>query len=74
MLRAKAEISQAELCNIIGLSRQSYSSIESGKKRMAWTTYLSLILFFDSNLDTQEMLRNLKGYPTELFRRINNGK
>jgi len=74
LLRAKAGISQAELCNIIGLSRQSYSSIESGKKKMAWTTYLSLILFFDSNLSTREILRNLKGYPGKLLRRINDGK
>lgn len=74
MLRAKAGISQMELCNIIGLSRQSYSSIESGKKKMAWTTYLSLILFFDSNLATRDTLRSLKGYPEKIFRRINEGR
>ena len=74
MLRAKAGISQVELCNIIGLSRQSYSSIESGKNKMTWTTFLSLILFFDNNLSTREVLRNLKGYPEGLFRRINEGK
>ena len=74
MLRAKADISQVELCNIIGLSRQSFSAIESGRKKMTWTTYLSLIMFFDNNLETRETLRSLKCYPGELFRRINEGK
>ena len=74
LLRAKANISQTDLCNIIGLSRQSYSAIESGKKKMVWTTYLSLIAFYDNNLETRDILRGLKGYPAELFRRINNGK
>ena len=41
---------------------------------MTWTTFLSLILFFDKNLSTQETLRSLKGYPELLFRRINDGK
>ena len=35
-LRVKADISQTELCNIIGVSRQTYSAIETGKKRMMW--------------------------------------
>lgn len=74
MLRAKAGISQAELCNMIGITRQTYSSIESGKSKMTWTTFLSLILLFDNNLETRDVLRGLKGYPEELFRRINDGK
>lgn len=74
LLRAKAGISQDELCSIIGLSRQSYSAIECGKKKMVWTTFLSLIAFYDNNIETRETLRSLKGYPAELFRRINGGK
>lgn len=50
-LRAKASISQEELSNIIGISRQTYSAIESGKRVMSWNVYLSLVFFFmKSNL------------------------
>lgn len=73
-LRAKAGISQIDLCRLIGISRQTYSAIEGRRKDMTWPTYLSLILFFDHNLDTREMLRKLPAYPGELFLRINKGK
>ena len=46
-LRAKVGISQGELATLIGVSRQTYSAIESGKRKMSWNTYLSLILFYD---------------------------
>ena len=58
-LRAKAGISQGELCNLIGISRQTYSALEGRRRPMTWSNYLSLILFFDNNVDTREMLRNL---------------
>ena len=73
-LRAKARISQIDLCALIGISRQTYSAIELKKRPMMWSTYLSLILFFDYNLETREMLRKLPCYPGELFVRINEGK
>lgn len=47
VLRAKAGISQEELSDLIGVSRQTYSAIERGAKQMSWSTFLSLILFYD---------------------------
>ena len=44
ILRVKAEISQGELANLIGVSRQTYGAIERGARQMTWNTYLSLIL------------------------------
>lgn len=73
-LRAKAGISQADLCTMIGISRQTYSAIESRRRPMMWSTYLSLILFFDNNVDTREMLRELPAYPRLLFLRMNGGR
>ena len=35
MLRAQAEISQEELANLIGISRQTYSAIERKNRRMS---------------------------------------
>ena len=42
ILRTSAEISQEELANLIGVSRQTYSAIERKVRKMAWSTYLSL--------------------------------
>ena len=74
VFRVKAGISQAELCNIVGVSRQTYSAIETGKKKMMWPTYMALVFFFDSIDETREMLRNSPAYPQEILLRINEGK
>lgn len=74
ILRAKLGISQAELSNAIGVSRQTYSAVENGYREMSWNTYLSLICFFDNNATTHQMLRQTKAYPFEMFSRFNDGK
>lgn len=70
-LRAKAGISQEELSNIIGVSRQTYSAIESGKRVMSWSTYLSLVFFYHEIILTKDMISGLNVYPTDLFIRFN---
>ena len=72
-LRTQAEISQEELANLIGISRQTYSAIERKVRRMAWSTYLSLVLFFDYNQKTHEMLHKLSLFPQELIVFFNGG-
>lgn len=39
-LRAKLGSSQAELAELIGVSRQTYSMIETQKKEMGWSIYV----------------------------------
>ena len=73
-LRAKAGISQSEIASLIGVSRQTYSAIECGKRNMSWNTYLSLILFFDYNNETHQMIRTIKVFPEELLTIFNNGE
>lgn len=73
VLRTKAEISQEELANLIGISRQTYSAIERKVRRMAWSTYLSLVLFYDHNQKTHKMIRQLSIFPQELIIRFNDG-
>ena len=70
-LRAKIGISQEELANVIGLARQSYCAIEAGKREMMWSTYLSLIFFFDSIKTTSEMMEELRIYPIDLVMKFN---
>lgn len=73
VLRIKAEISQEELANLIGVSRQTYSAIERKIRKMAWSTYLSLVLFYDHNQKTHKMIRQLAIFPQELIIRFNDG-
>ena len=42
LLRAKADVSQEQVANLIGISRQTYGAIERGNRKMSWSTYLSL--------------------------------
>lgn len=70
-LRAKADISQEELSNIIGVSRQTYSAIEVGKRTMSWSAYLSLIFFFHEIKATKDMIDGLHVFPSDLFIKFN---
>lgn len=70
-LRAKAGISQEELSNIIGVSRQTYSAIESGKRKMSWSTYLSLVFFYHEIRITKDMINGLNVFPADLFIKFN---
>ena len=64
ILRTKAEISQEEIANLIGVSRQTYSSIERKIRKMSWSTYLSLVLFYDHNQKTHQLMRQLSLFST----------
>ena len=72
-LRSQADISQEELANLLGISRQTYSAIERKIRRMSWSTYLALVLFFDHNQKTHKMLRALSVFPKGLISCFNDG-
>ena len=74
MLRAKAGITQDNLANLIGVSRQTYSLLESKKKPMSWSTYLSLIFIYDSLPETQPIIRKLEIRPEKLMEQKGNQK
>ena len=61
VLRARLGLSQSELASKIGVSRQTYNSIESGRKSMSWTIYMALIAVFQSNEETRKMLDYFEG-------------
>ena len=71
MLRAKIAITQEELCGIIGISRQTYSSIETKKKKMSWNIFLSLIMFFTYNENTASIIESIGVFPNELRETLN---
>lgn len=61
VLRAKARVSQEEIAKIIGISRQTYSSIERGNRVMSTTTFWALIAYFQNNRSTKDMVDNIAG-------------
>lgn len=71
VLRAKIGISQGDISNIIGVSRQTYSAIETKKRKMSWNTFLSLVLFFEHNEKTREMLVGIGAFPSSLEQMLN---
>lgn len=72
VLRMKAEISQGDLANIIGVSRQTYNAIECGTRKLPWNAYLALIFYYDYNQKTRQMIRTLGIFPQGLISKINN--
>lgn len=67
VLRASISISQEELAEFIGISRQTYCSLELGKRKMSWNTFLSLFLFFISNEATNTLLKTKKGFIAQVY-------
>lgn len=74
MLRAKTHITQEDLANLIGISRQTYSLLESKKKTMSWSTYLSLLFVYDSMPETSSIIHKLEIYPEKLMEQLTNPK
>lgn len=66
VLRAKIGISQEDLSDMIGISRQTYSAIETKKRRMTWNTFLSMLLIFENNEKTKNLLEALGAFPESL--------
>lgn len=66
VLRKALGISQEELANKIGISRSTVVAIESRKRDMSWNTFLSLILLFTKNEETNRLL-NVLGIYTDEF-------
>lgn len=64
--RARVGISQEELCGILGISRQTYSAIETGRRLMSWHTFLTLLLYFNYNQKSRRMLQDSQIISGEL--------
>lgn len=68
VLRSAIGISQGEIAEYIGVSRQTYCAFEIGKRQMSWNTFLSLFLFFISNAETNNLLKTKKGFITQVYK------
>ena len=66
VMMAKRKIGAGELAEKIGISRSTIVSIENKKREMTWNTFLSLILVFTKNEDTNKLLNVMEIYTDEL--------
>lgn len=66
VLRAKARVSQEILAEKIGISRQTYSGIETGKRGISWTTFLALVAYFQNNDLTKTMVDSMTDFNSIL--------
>ena len=66
ILRAVLNMSQDDVGEIVGLSRQTYSSIETKKRKMTWSNFMALLFFFYFNPATKEAVENAGIFPEEL--------
>ena len=55
-LRKRMGQTQEEMESISGISRVTLSQIESGRSRMSWLHFASLMHMFTENQDTKELL------------------
>ena len=56
MLRAQSGMKQSELADVCGIARTTYSAIENKKRKMTFSTFISLSKYFISNEKTMEIM------------------
>ena len=66
VLRAKLNLTQSELADIIGVSRYTLIAIEKKQRVMTWATFLSLLFVFTKNEDAMKLLCAMGIYTDEL--------
>ncbi len=71
VLRARLGISQEKAAEIIGISRQTYNAIETGKREMTWPIFLSMVVFFQNNEQTDQMLKQIDEFEEKMRRVLN---
>ena len=65
-LRTMLHLTQAQLAEMMGITRQSLVLYETGKRSMTWNTYLSLLFIFTQRQETNNLLSIMGIYPDEL--------
>lgn len=70
MLRAKIGISQAELADMVEVTRQTVSAYESEQREMPWHMFLAFMMIFTSNPVTKRLLEAMEIYSDDFHQCI----
>lgn len=60
-------LSQADLAAKLSVSRQQVAAIETFKRKMSWSIFLSLVLIFSLDESTLLMMKTFEIYTPELI-------
>ena len=66
VLRMKLNLSQENLAEIIGVTRQTISAIENEQRSMTWPVFMALVLVFLKNKETKRLMVVFGIYTKEL--------
>ena len=66
MLRVRLGLTQVQMAQMIGVGRQTYLIIENKKRKMSWNMFLSLLMVFTKNKETDPLLNVIGIYTDEL--------
>lgn len=64
-LRKSIGLTQEEIADKIGISRSTVGAIENKKRDMTWNTFLSLMLLFTKNENSNKLLNVLEIYTDD---------
>lgn len=73
-LRTMMGLTQEELADLIGVTRQTMYAYESKKRTMPWSVFLALLFVFEKSDTVKPLLKVLKIYPSwfdQIFRDLN---
>lgn len=68
ILRARIDMTQDEISEIAGLSRQTYSALETRKRKMTWSNFMALLFVFYFNPVTRDEIEKVGVFPDSLKR------
>ncbi len=60
LLRTAISLTQEQLAEKVGVSRQTIIAIEKKRRCLSWTLYLALVAIFLANEKSSELIRNLQ--------------
>jgi len=66
VLRNKLDLTQDELANKVGISRQTLVNIENKRRDMSWNTFVALITVFRAERSTSDLLEYFNIYTPAL--------
>lgn len=67
VLRAATNMTQAQLAEKIGVSRQTIVAIETGKRPLPWSLYLAMILVFQKYDESNVLLERLELFDSDVI-------
>ena len=66
MLRVRLGLTQVQMAEMIGVGRQTYLAVEKKHHKMSWNMFLSLLMVFTKNPETDTILNVTGIYTDEL--------